>query len=504
MQKKAIVLFMLRLVRMSISILILMVSAKAFGVSLDRDMWILGSNAILVVDMAIWGPINETFRVKFISFKETLGQEVALKKAQSMLVFINLVTIAVVIILFLSVRYLSVLIAPSYGVVERDKLVLMLQLLIPSLFFNQLTQFFSSILNAFNIFFIPEIATVVTGVLNVVLIYFLAPKFGIYAMVAAYYVNLLFLMFLLTYRLRKENFNNSFHYKFAWEDVKPFVLFALPFFLPYFFGQLNGLLEKTIASTLNNGAVSIIDYSRKFLDIITTVISSVLTTLTLPLLTAAFLKNDHSEFRLQLRQMLSLGFMLTTIIVALFTACPNAFIHILYDSNKISIGTLDTIASMTTYYSWASVAIFVYLIFGMALLASDDGKFYAVFGSIAQILMIGFNFALNKEMGIFTFPISLFLSHFIAAIFMLTKFRLKDYMLFKNIAINFIQIVLITFLAWFFNYHYNYYHISNNYLLILANSILILILVIAYSLVFKPNEFNAVINLVLKRKGKVK
>lgn len=501
MQKKAIVLFLLRLVRMSISILILMVSAKAFGVSLDRDMWILGSNAILVVDMAIWGPINETFRVKFISFKETLGQEVALKKAQSMLVFINLVTIAVVIILFLSVRYLSVLIAPSYDVVERDKLVLMLQLLIPSLFFNQLTQFFSSILNAFNVFFIPEIATVVTGVLNVVLIYFLAPKFGIYAMVAAYYVNLIFLMFLLTYRLRKENFKNSFHYKFTWKDVKPFVLFALPFFLPYFFGQLNGLLEKTIASTLNNGAVSIIDYSRKFLDIITTVISSVLTTLTLPLLAAAFLKNNQDEFKEQLRQMLSLGFTLTTIVVALFTSCPKSFIYILFKSDKISTETLDTIASMTTYYSWATVAIFLYLIFGMALLATEDGKTYAVFGSVAQIIMIAFNLLFKHNLGIYTFPFSLLLSHLIAAAFMLHKFKFKDLTLFKSMALNVFQILLITIVVTFINSKLQTSSF-NNYFIISGNVLLVFLLIFLYTILFKPKEVLVLKNMLIKYRAK--
>ena len=67
-------LFVLRLFRMSLSMVSLILSAKFFGVSMERDMWVLVTAFIMTLGSALWGPVNETFRAKFIFISESDGK----------------------------------------------------------------------------------------------------------------------------------------------------------------------------------------------------------------------------------------------------------------------------------------------------------------------------------------------------------------------------------------------------------------------------------------------
>jgi putative peptidoglycan lipid II flippase len=66
--------FLLRGFRLALGILNLTISAKYFGITQERDAWLLALNSIVVFDMAIWGPINETFRARFLFIKEEEGE----------------------------------------------------------------------------------------------------------------------------------------------------------------------------------------------------------------------------------------------------------------------------------------------------------------------------------------------------------------------------------------------------------------------------------------------
>ena len=40
--------------------------ANFFGVSKEKDVWLVAYTLIISIDLAIWGPLNDIFRTKFI------------------------------------------------------------------------------------------------------------------------------------------------------------------------------------------------------------------------------------------------------------------------------------------------------------------------------------------------------------------------------------------------------------------------------------------------------
>lgn len=487
MRKKAGTLIILKGCRLAISVLSLYISAKYFGITIERDVWLLSLNVFLIFDMAIWGPINETFRAKFIFIKEEFSEDEALQKASSLLLFTNVITLVLVGIVLWKPRFISSIIAPSYKGEQLMLLHFMIRIMAPSFLFNQINQLLISVLNSYRSIYIPEIAGFISGIINLIVISILAPKIGILSLVYGYYFGLILLLILLIIQVRSSKINLfSKSKKISLSDTKPFILFSLPFFIPYFIGQIALVVEKTISTLLGSGIVSILDYSRKFADILISVLLSILVTMFVPVLSSHFIKKNIKSFVFELRQIYQFGFLLITFVVTILTVCPYAFVSIIYKSGSISNSSLYQISNLTMCYAWATIAIFLYYIFGIGLLSSKKEKYYALYGSVAQIIMILLNLLLYKKLNAYIFPLSLFLSHFIAAGLMLLKLPYGKKELIK-ITLKYASILIgVVLLMYGFN---TYLILASSVLMILAINIVVLLAVlIAMLFLFKLDE----------------
>ena len=244
-KKTSFILFILRLLKMSVTIITVTFTAKFFGVSMERDMWVMALTVVSTITMAVWGPLNEIFRTKFVFVKESEGEYVAIEKTASLVGFVFVSTL----ILSLSILCLSPFLADAMvinGTNEaRHIFMLLLVLQIPTLLISELTNIGISILNAYEIYYVPEIVSFVSGCVNLLAIIVFAPVIGIYSLLIATYFGALLLFFLLLHFLRiKRIFIWSRLIRFKWSDAKIFLLFSLPFFFPYFVGQMNGFFEK--------------------------------------------------------------------------------------------------------------------------------------------------------------------------------------------------------------------------------------------------------------------
>ena len=83
-KKVSIYLFGLRLIRTAVSIITVSLSAKYFGIGMERDVWLLVLAFITTINLAVWGPINETFRTKFIFLREKAGEVEAFRRTASL------------------------------------------------------------------------------------------------------------------------------------------------------------------------------------------------------------------------------------------------------------------------------------------------------------------------------------------------------------------------------------------------------------------------------------
>lgn len=385
---------------------------------MERDMWLIALNGVVVVNLAIWGPINETFRAKFVILREEQGEARVLARAHSLLAVTLMVTVLLVACIVAFPYPIAKLLAPAYNAEQLSALVVMLLVVAPSLLFDQFSQLGMSILNAYDSFFVPEISNCVAALINILSMVLLAPHIGIYALAVSYYIGLVLMLSLIVGQIRLRKIPVLFTFRDVnLADFKPFFIYALPFFIPYFFIQVNFLVEKSLGNLLGEGVVSMLDYSRKFVDIPINVLTSVLLTMLVPVLSTHFAKRDTAGFLRDFRQLYQFGLLIVTALIAFFCTSSTELIgFILYHKGQITQSAVAEMGALSTYYAWSALVSFLYIIFGLALLASNKGKIYAFFGVLAQLIMIGLNFLYYRTFGPYTFPLTFIVAHSFSAI----------------------------------------------------------------------------------------
>ena len=427
MREKASLLFLLKIFKLPLNLLLLSVTAKYYGISLEKDIWLLALATVTTLDLALWGPINETFRAKFIMVKEEISLKRALYFTQSLLFYFVVFSLLIVLYILFFPRHLGTIIAPTYDLNQLKILSKMLYIVAPFLLLNQLIQVGNSILNAFNVFFVPEISSFFSTIINIILIVLLSDKVGIYALPVSNYVSSLFLMVFILYFFKKHKiflFTNIWNFKF--DGFLLFFNFALPFFVPYFFGQVNTFVEKILATNLYTGAVSIIDFSNRIPNLFYGIVVSIVSTILLPILTKLFISKDKLTFNTEFKNMYHLGFLIILFINSIVLGSGTTIISLLYDKGSILESDLYKIYQLSVLYSISLFGVFTYLLFGISLVASKSSRFYASIGVLAQILVIVLNVIFVRIIGIYIFPISVFLSHLFSGYILYKKYPFRD------------------------------------------------------------------------------
>lgn len=501
MYKKSIILFLLKLLKVPLSILTLSLTAKYFGVGLDKDVWLIGSMIIGVIGLAVWGPINETFRAKFVAIRETEGQEVAINYTKSLIFYMFVISCLITLALFIYPNLIAMIIAPGFNESALNNLFIMIRFLAPILLFSQLNYILSSILNAYEIYYVPEISSLLTQIINIFLIIFLAPRVGIEALVIALYISTLVLSFFLAYKIKKINiplFNSPYFKEF--EGFKLFFIFAFPFFLPYLIGQLNSVIEKAVATSLGVGAVSIIDFSRRIPDLLNNVLVSIVLTILVPTLTKAFVNHDTVSYSQNFLASYRLGLFGLIVFIVFFINGADSVSYLLYKSSSIDGEQMDTIILLSKLFSISLIGVFSYIIFGMSMLSANKAKLYVISGSIAQILAILFNLVMVKWLVMKVFPLSFFLAHFFAALYMFMHYPYDKKMIYKETMRYYILCILSTSFAYII---YSSYRISfsdnivvNLFVDIFYSLFLTFVLIVFFGVILKITEVKLLIQLI--------
>lgn len=496
MKEKTLIFFLLKLSKIPLTLLTLSLTAHFFGVSIDKDIWLLAYSILQTLDLAVWGPLNETFRTKFITLSESEGETLALQKASSLLLYIFIGSLLMVVTVEVFSYHIASIIASKYDTNRLMMLSSMIKWIAPWLLINQFILIGTSILNSYEIFYVPEISSFFSQIINILVLIVFGQNLGIKSLIIGLYVSNALLLTFICFYIRKQKIELFKEFSFKFDGFKLYFLFALPFFAPYFLGQLNGSLEKIIALSLGNGAVSIIDFSKKIPDIIVGVLTSMVLSLLAPILTKSFMSKEMDKFNLEFLSSYKLGLFLIGGIIILMVGSCNDITSILYQSKEIAQRDLASITKLTTLYSIGILGIFTYVIFGMSMMATNQAKLYVVCGMTAQILVISGNFFLSKMVGIYAFPASYFLSHLICGFVMyckypgnkdkilMTSLRYYGFFMFGSLAVYLVK---------------DLFFLPSKIYQIVAHIVLVCLGVLISAIVFKLEEVNEIKAFIVRK-----
>lgn len=474
------ILFILRIVRLLMSLVTVSLTAKYFGVSVEKDAWLLATAFLTATTMIVWGPINETFRAKFIFIKEQENELTALKTACSLVSGIIIITLIIIAVLFFSVSKIANFTAHDLGEKGIFWFISLFTFLLPTLLIDEINNISSSILNSYDIFYIPEIVGALTGIFYILILIWLAPLLGIYSIIVGQYISTISLLLVLIFFLsRKQLMKKEWLLQPNFQLVKPFLYYALPFIFPYAIGQINFFTERWLAALLGVGKVSILDFSRRFTSILQSVIGSVLTTIMVPLLAKSHITKNPDNFKSVTKENITVIYGIMLLAIPLLLGASYPLCDFLFHRGQITDNDIAQISHLSRLYALAFLGVMIYVVFGNILLASEKGKLYAFWGVICQIAVVAVNFGFVAFIGLWIFPLSLGFIHLAIGTIMWTKGKVWSKEIIRMIVRNNI-IVLISSMAIYFVSEYLLPEIP------LLNLTLSAIIIIFFAIILSP------------------
>ena len=421
-------------------VLSLSLISRFYGVSEQRDFWIFSISIISAIELFFFGPINETFRSKFIEVKSKSGEEKALEIVSILIFFIFLIVFTILVVVYLNPSVLSFFISKSLNIKSPNAYFLYFIILLPIILLNQLISLLISVLNVYDKVLTPEIIYLLSSLVNILIIYFLSSMLGLYALVISLYSSSFFILSYLLYKVFSLGIRFPFSISLSsTNQLFTFLKFSFPLYIPYAIGQISSILEKFLIGTVGVGSLSIIDYSRKICDTVNTLNSGIILTLFVPILSKLNIAESLNEFKYFFNKQFERGLLLVVLIVSLLISSSSNIVELLYNYGKLSIESINKINSLTLLYVLAIFPVFIYSYSGYSLIATGKTKAYSYYTSLNQILIIFFIFVGSKRIGIYIFPIVMGVIHLFSGILMLKKTS-------PNFKINLITVAKFIFL----------------------------------------------------------
>lgn len=390
---------MIRLVRAVISIFSLTITARYFGVSQERDFWVLCTAASTILMQLLFGPINEVFRTQSVHIRAEQGDAALAQTNASLTSFFFWVSLLVVLTIEFFPSLVSNTIASGLVGIELKSFEFFVRLIIPSLVLNQLVNGWISILNGYSVFYIPEIYAIFSSIANILFVVLLTETMGIGSLILAMYATTIGLLFVLAREIRKQQSGPLINAFPTFLLCKTMIVSALPFYLPYFSGQLVALIEKRVSVGLGVGNASVFDYAQKFVQVPQGVIMGTIATVLAPALAFQFAQKQTQRMREDICDYLRMIFLALTPIAILFTVNAEDLVSLFF-AHKVNATDQLLMASVIKILLVGLFGVVLYSAAGQALVAQKKGKVFAIAAVLVQIIIGVLNLIYGKFYGL--------------------------------------------------------------------------------------------------------
>ncbi len=488
--------FVIKAFTLIINLLIVSVSAEFFGLSINRDIWVITSGFIVNINNSFFNPISDVFKIKFIQIKEEESLHSALVKTGSLLViYILFIIILIIIFFFFGKSIIQNLF--SVGDLFLNRYYTYINILLYSILFTQFSSIGIGILNANNIFYVPEITAFFTSIGNLVIIYFGTKYVGVVSLYLGQYFNLITLSVIIIFFLKKNKilpiirWDNKFVLK-----AKDFIWFGTPFYFPYFIGQINSLIEKGLSNRIGIGIISMIDYAQKFTLLFQVVFTNIILTAIIPQLTKNYYRKEWDVYNHSFYSYLKFIVFILSFFVPLLYINAYEINYIFFKRGAITSSDIEQITHLTKLYSLSFIFICLYVYISPVMISQTKNKLQALLGVITQIGIIIFNCLFYKIYNQSIFPISMGIFHLITFFIMIYLINIRN----KNkIFIYIIKSIVILFLLIIMAEIINIFIISDNIYISLLLKIGIMTIIILTTSPFIGINVIVYVNMILSR-----
>lgn len=448
--------------------------AKEFGSNEVTDVYYLAVSFVIILTSFIGGALNQATIPLIVEIETKQGSRAKFNYISSIINVFAIISICIIIILyFLAPQVVNIMTWGNFTMEQRELATQLIQIGLPAILIYNVTGIFRGLLQSEKSFFETAIIDIPFNIVYLLYLMFLSKTFGVVGLMVAHLFAVFSQYLLQKYSLKKINYRHQYIIEFQNDNLSNTLKLIGPIFLSIAVNDINLIIDKTLASSLDSGAISTLEYGNKINVLVLQLFVTALAVVIFPYITEHY----HAKRYTILTKTIEKG-----IYLVLITVIPLSVFVIFFSESIIQLlferGAFDATATTMTsqamiFYILGLVPSSIKTILMKLFYATKDSKTPFYNSVIGCILNIIFNIILIRFLSFSGLALATSISSLLTMIFLFIILRKNgwtfNYRYFiktlLNICISIVPSAFVTFLL--YNSIINYFQSGKLYLFIL-------------------------------------
>ena len=371
--------------------------ASSYGASSYSDAYLIALNIPLVIFSSIATAIGTSYIPMFCDIRQKSGEKEAIRFSNNL---VNIVIIICAMLAILGAIFAKPLVKVFAMGFEGETLKLAVnftRILIFGIIFIGVNDVLMPFLQIKENFIVPGILGIPYNLVIIVSIFLsikLGPNFLIYGTLIAIISKVLFQIPFA----KKKGYIYKPYINLKDENLKKLILLVAPVFIGVAVNQVNGLVDRTLASTLAEGSISALNYANKLNEFVMGLFIVSITSVIYPMLSKLSAENNKEQFTNAIVKSINSVVILVLPISVGAMVLATPIVRLLFERGAFDERATQMTAVALFFYSIGIVGFGLRDIISRVFYSIQDTKTPMINGAIAMGLNIVLNIILVRYM----------------------------------------------------------------------------------------------------------
>ena len=400
------------------------VLAQTFGAGEITDAYLTALNIPVVLFDGISAALGTTFIPIYFKIKSSKGQEEVNKFTSNILNIVILISLVFVLLGVIFAPYIVKIFAVGFKGDVFDLTVNYSKILIFSMVFIAINGLVSSYLVASGNVYISGAITIPFNIFVIIAIIFASVTESyvmVYGTLIAYIVQLLFQLPLLI----KKGYKHRLTVNLRDENIRQILFLVIPVFIGSYINQINAVVNRTLASTLDSGSITALNYANKLNMFAVGVIAVAISTIMYPILSKLASEGNKKLFKINISKSINMIVIIMLPIMVVMTTFSTEIVKVLFEEG--SFNSHDTYLTSTAlfFYSIGILSYGLKELLAKSFYSLQDTKTPVRNATISVVINIVFSIILVNIMGIGGLALASSISATVTTMLLLISLRKK-------------------------------------------------------------------------------
>lgn len=479
--------------------------ASSYGATLFTDIYFIATT----VPTILFRMIIDSFTIVFIPTFFSIDND----KNNSSLMFMNnvihIVLLISVIICFLSMIFTKNIIkilAIGFDNETINITVYYTRLILPSIMLIGIINIFDVYLHVKNNFIIPALLGIPTNIIIILGIY-LSKIYDIKILFYGTLLSFIIQIFIQIPFVYKNGYNYKFILNIKDKEMKTMLKCIIPVFLGVAVKRVNTLVDKSLASTLAHGSISVLDFAHKIDLFIFGVVSLSISTVVYRKLSLLYSKNDKTNFINTINKCINILILVLLPISVISIIQSQPIVKLLLERGSFNSTATKMTSQALAFYSIGILGYGLREILTKVFYSINQTKTPMINGILTVILNILLNFLLINKMKHNGLALATSISSIFGTLLLFISLRKKSINIdFKKILITLLKVFISSIImaitvkiSYTFIIEFLSSNLNNEILSLLCSSVIGFFTYLIFIKFMNIDEFNLLLAICKKR-----